>query len=41
MTHATVEVHFQDIYDDENEDDAYEIVPKTQFRVARTVNRQS
>jgi structural maintenance of chromosome 4 len=38
VMHATVEVHFQDIYDDENEEDAYEVIPKTTFRVARTVN---
>ena len=41
VTHCTVEVHFQDILDDENDDDAFEVVPGTQFTVARTVNRQS
>lgn len=41
VTHATVEVYFQEIYDDENEPDAYEVIPGTAFRVARRVDRQS
>jgi chromosome segregation ATPase len=39
--YATVEVYFQEILDDEREPDAYEIVEKSQFRVARRVDRQS
>ena len=41
VTHATVEVHFQDIYDDENEPDHFEVVPGSKFRVARRVDRSS
>ena len=40
-THATVRVYFQDIYDDEDEPDFYEVVPGTKFEISRTVNRQS
>ena len=38
---CTVEVHFQDILDFEEDDDAFEVVPGTQFVVARTVDRKS
>jgi structural maintenance of chromosome 4 len=38
---AMVEVYFQDIYDDENEEDAYDIIPGSQFKVARKVNKSS
>ena len=41
VSHATVRVFFQDILDDENEPDHYEVVPGTQFEISRTVNRQS
>jgi len=37
--HAAVEVYFQDIYDDENEQDYFEIVPGSKFTVARRVDR--
>ena len=40
-THATVRVFFQDIYDDEDEPDYYEVVQGTQFEISRTVNRSS
>lgn len=40
-SHATVKVFFQDIYDDENEPDYYEVVPGTQFEISRSVNRSS
>jgi structural maintenance of chromosome 4 len=36
-----VRVYFQDIYDDEDEPDFYEVVPGTKFEISRTVNRQS
>lgn len=36
-----VEVYFQEIIDDENEPDYFEVIPGTKFRVARTVNRSS
>ena len=38
---AQVEVFFQTIIDDEGEEDSFEVVPRSQFRVARRVNRQS
>ncbi len=41
VAQAKVSVYFQDIYDDEEEPDAYEEVPKTQFVVSRCVNRSS
>ena len=40
-SHATVKVFFQDIYDDENEPDYYEVVSGTQFEISRSVNRSS
>lgn len=36
---AIVEVHFQEINDKEGEDD-YDIIPRTQFGVRRSVNRR-
>ena len=39
--HAAVEVHFQDIYDDEEEQDLFEVVPGSTFTVARRVDRSS
>ena len=39
--YAAVEVHFQEILDDENEPDAYDIIPGTEFTVARRVDRSS
>lgn len=41
VTHATVRVFFQDILDDEDEPDYYQVVEGSQFEVARSVNRQS
>ncbi|CDW77228.1 structural maintenance of chromosomes protein [Stylonychia lemnae] len=41
VTHATVRVYFQDILDDEDEPDAYDVVPGSEFEVSRSVNRQS
>ena len=41
VTYAAVEVHFQDIIDDENEPDHYEVIPGTEFTVARRVDRSS
>jgi structural maintenance of chromosome 4 len=41
VTFAAVEVHFQDIIDDENEPDHYEVVPGSHFTVARRVDRSS
>ena len=41
VTHATVRVYFQDILDDEDEPDHYEVVPGSKFEISRTVNRQS
>jgi structural maintenance of chromosome 4 len=40
-THCQVEVHFQDILDHEDDDDAFDVIPETQFTVARSVNRHS
>jgi structural maintenance of chromosome 4 len=39
VKHAQVEVHFQEIWDDENEPDHYEVIPGTEFQVARRVDR--
>jgi len=39
--YAAVEVYFQEIFDDENEPDAFEIVLGSQFTVARRVDRNS
>lgn len=36
-----VEVYFQEIYDDEAEPDKFEVIPGTQLRVARKVDRNS
>lgn len=41
VTHATVRVYFQDILDDEDEADYYEVVPGSKFEISRTVNRSS
>lgn len=41
VTQAKVSVEFTDIWDDEDEPDAYEEVPKTKFVVSRCVNRSS
>lgn len=41
VQYAQVEVHFQDIFDDENEPDSFEVVPGTQFKIARRVDRNS
>lgn len=41
VQHAAVEVYFQEIIDDENEADYYEVIPGTEFHVTRSVNRQS
>lgn len=41
VNYAMVEVYFQDIIDNENEEDSFDIVPGSKFRVARRVNRQS
>jgi len=41
VTFAAVEVHFQEIIDDENEPDAYEVIPGSEFVVARRVDRSS
>eukprot|EP00347_Sterkiella_histriomuscorum_P021716 403333013 len=41
VQHATVRVYFQDILDDENEPDYYEVVPGSQFEISRSVNKQS
>jgi len=37
--HAAVEVHFQEIIDDEREPDSYDVIPGSEFVVARSVNR--
>jgi structural maintenance of chromosome 4 len=39
VTHATVRVYFQDIIDDEDEPDYYEVVPGSQVEIARQVNK--
>ena len=39
--YAQVEVHFQDILDDEGEPDYFEVVPGTEFKVARRVDKSS
>ena len=41
VTYAAVEVHFQMIYDDMDEPDHYEVIPGTEFTVARRVDRNS
>ena len=41
VRYAQVEVHFQEIWDDENEPDTYEVIPGTEFQVARRVDRNS
>lgn len=41
VTQATVRVYFQEIIDDEDEPDKFEVVPGSQFEIARSVNRQS
>jgi structural maintenance of chromosome 4 len=41
VKYAQVEVYFQEIWDDENEPDHYEVIPGTEFQVARRVDRQS
>lgn len=38
---ATVRVRFQDIYDDEDDIDAYDVVPGSQFEIARTVQKNN
>lgn len=39
VTFAQVEVFFQEIWDDEDDDDKYEVIKGTEFRVARRVDR--
>ena len=41
VKHATVEVHFQDILDNTDEQDFYEVVPGSQLTISRRVNRSS
>ena len=38
---ASVRVSFQEIYDDEDDDDLFEVVPGSEFTVSRQVNRAS